>query len=128
MMYAGRGESQGNASCVIGGGLRLERETVYFALASALDFLMTWSLLGFHGSAGDVWFVESNPVAGFFLSNWGVMGLIGFKLVMVGMIAGVCQVIASRRVGTARRVLQFAAITASLVVVYSAGLMIRHSS
>jgi hypothetical protein len=107
--------------------VRLERETCLFALASALDFLMTWNLLRFQGSTDGVQFVESNPIACFFLTNWGLTGLVGFKLAMVCVIAVVCQAIGSRRIGAARGVLQFAAVAASLVVVYSAGLMIQHS-
>jgi hypothetical protein len=126
-MHPALGQQDGSASSIVRSWIRLERETCLFALASALDFLMTWSLLGFQGSTDEVQFVESNPVACFFLTNWGLIGLIGFKLAMVCAIAAVCQAIASRRIGTARRVLQFAAIAASLVVVYSAGLMIQHS-
>lgn len=107
--------------------LHLERETCLFAVASALDFLMTWNLLGYQGVAGDVRFVESNPVACFFLTHWGVGGLVGFKFTMVGLVAAACQAIALTRMTAARRVLQFAALVASLVVVYSAGLMIQHS-
>ena len=95
-----------SASSIVRSWIRLERETCLFALASALDFLMTWSLLGFQAAADDVEFVESNPVARFFLTNWGLIGLVGFKLAMVCAIA---------------------AVAASLVVVYSAGLMIQHS-
>jgi hypothetical protein len=127
MIGSALGQQEGTASFVVRRWVRLERETCLFALASALDFLMTWSLLGFQGPSDEVEFVESNPVACFFLSNWGLIGLVGFKLAMVCVIAAVCQAIASRRIGAARRVLQFAALAASLVVVYSAGLMIQHS-
>ncbi len=127
MIGSALGQQDGSASAIDRNRIRLERETCLFALASALDFLMTWSLLGFQGPTDEVEFVESNPVACFFLTNWGLIGLVGFKLAMVCAIAAVCQAIAWRRIGAARRVLQFAAVAASLVVVYSAGLMIQHS-
>jgi hypothetical protein len=128
MKSSALGQQEGSISFAVRSQIRLERETCLFALASALDFLMTWSLLRCQCPTADVEFVESNPVASFFLNNWGLIGLIVFKLVMVCVVAAVCQAIASRRIGAARRVLQFAAVAASLVVVYSAGLMIEHWS
>jgi Domain of unknown function (DUF5658) len=105
-------------------GLHLGREITSFTIASLLDFLMTWILLDHQNSERDFKFVESNPVAGYFLGSWGFLGLLGFKFGMVALIAAVCLVIAGRRFDTARRVLQFAALVCSLVVMYGASLAI----
>jgi hypothetical protein len=84
-------------------------------LASALDFCMTYILL-LHP---EIHFVESNPIALFFLNHWGLKGLLLFKLVIVGMVAAICQVIARHNLNLARRVLYLGTAVVSGVVVYS---------
>lgn len=108
-------------------GIPLELETSLFALASAMDFLMTWLLLNYQSASGHVEFVESNFVARYFLYSWGFNGLIGFKFTTVAMVAVICQIIARSRIDVARRLLQFATVAAMVVVVYSAVLLFRHT-
>lgn len=103
---------------------RLQAATASYVAASAFDFLMTWFLLS-HQTAGGAVFVESNPIACYFLVGWGVRGLLGFKVAMVGFVAAVCHLIALRREEIARRVLQAGAGIVLLVVAYSAMLLVQ---
>jgi len=105
----------------------LERESLLFVMSSAMDFLMTWLLLTNQGRPEHVLFVESNPIARFFLYSWGFDGLIGFKIATVAFVVAICQIIALQRRDVARRLLQFASLAAISVVVYSAILMARHT-
>lgn len=109
-----------------GGRMPLERETMVFVLASALDVFMTYILL----SAGTdrntrMYFVESNPIARFFLDGWGVRGLIYFKFGMVAFVSIIVQIIATKRLETARWVLRFATTVVACVVIYSLMLYLR---
>jgi hypothetical protein len=93
-----------------------------FIVSSALDVLMTWIMLSNHEG-----FVESNPIAKFFLDHWGPRGLVYFKFAMVAFVAVVCQIIALKREDIARRILYFATALVACVVIYSFMLLIRHS-
>jgi len=99
----------------------LEKETALFILVSTLDFYMTWMLLSRHNN-----FVESNPVARFFINHWGPRGLIYFKFSLVAVVCMLTQIIAMKKLETARRVLQFAIIVVGGVVIYSLTLLLRH--
>lgn len=107
--------------------VHLERESLLFVVSSAMDFLMTWLLLSYQGRPDHVLFVESNPIARYFLYSWGFDGLIGFKIATVAFVVAICQIIALQRRDVARRLLHFASLAAISVVVYSAILMARHS-
>lgn len=98
--------------------LPLEHETGLFILVSALDFWMTYQLL-MHPEA---MFVESNPIALWFLHHWGLKGMLFFKMSIVAIVAVICQVIALQNVQTARRVLWAGITIVGSVVIYSAGL------
>lgn len=124
--HDGRTTPPRNGASALTAGFPLEFETSLFVLASALDFLLTWSLLNYQGS-GHIEFVESNFVARYFLYSWGFNGLIAFKVGTVAMVAVVCQIIARHRPEVARRLLQFAFIAAMVVVVYSAHLLFHHT-
>jgi hypothetical protein len=106
----------------------LEKETSLFIIASALDFYMTFLLLDFreHPEAEPLFF-ESNPVAGYFL-DWGPQGLIFFKFGIVAFVAVIAQIIATKKLRTARWLLNFATVLVACVVIYSLTLLLRHSS
>lgn len=106
--------------------LPLEHETAMFVLVNVLDFLVTWWLLT-HGRTGDRAFVESNPVARYFLYGWGpVKGMLMFKLALVLFVCGIAQVIAIWKPPTASRLLNFGTLAVGAVVVYSVTLYVRH--
>lgn len=104
-------------------GLPLERETAFFILASALDVWMTYLLL----THTQVLFVESNPVARYFLESWGMRGMVYFKFALVAFVAVICQWIATRRPHMARGLLWGATAVVSSVVLYSLVLLLQHT-
>ena len=112
---------------IVGGELPLETETCRFVLISLLDLFMTFLLLYFsnRGMMRNV-VVESNPVAQYFISGWGTMGLVWFKIAMVTLIVLAAQAIASRRPTVAQLVLNGAALFVGSVVVYSAFLLVQN--
>ncbi len=99
--------------------LPLERETSLFIIVSALDVIMTWILLRREG------FVESNPIASYFLHGWGIKGMVYFKFALVAFITVLCQIIALKKEDVARRILQFATVLVACVVLYSFSLLLR---
>src|SRR5437879_4332840 len=107
--------------------LPLEAETALFILESTMDVLMTWYLLGYGSSDVHICFVESNPVPLYFLDSWGLDGLVYFKFGLVALVSAVCQIIARRKVEVARRVLNFATLMVTAVVIYSIVLMLQHT-
>ena len=101
-----------------------ESETSLFLLVSLLDFFCTYLLLMSNG--GGVRFVESNPVAAWFLNHYGpVRGLLGFKLAVVLVVICLSQIIGYQRPRTARAILLLAIALTGGVVVYSVLLLTR---
>lgn len=105
------------------GKLRLETETSWFVLASALDFAMTFIMLKHENP--NFRFVESNPIARFFLDHWGINGLLAFKLGIVVFVVTLCQIIARHNPKSAKFVLYVGTAVVSAVVIYS---MLLHRS
>ncbi len=112
---------------IVGGELPLETETCRFVLTSLLDLFMTFLLLYFsnRGMMRNV-VVETNPIAQYFISGWGTMGLVWFKITMVTLIVLVAQVIATRRPLVAQFTLNGATLFVGSVVAYSALLLIQN--
>ena len=112
---------------IIGGELPLETETCRFVLISLLDLFMTFLLLYFsnRGMMRNV-VVESNPVARYFISGWGTLGLVWFKIAMVTLIVLATQVIATKRQVVAKFVLNGATLFVGIVVAYSAFLLVQN--
>ena len=99
--------------------LPLETETTIFILVSAADIFMTWILLSTGG------FVESNPVARYFLETWGKKGFVGFKMLSVTVVCVIAQIVALQKLELARRILNFGSVVVLLVVLYSVSLLLR---
>ena len=112
---------------IVGGELPLETETCRFVLTSLLDLFMTFLLLYFsnRGMMRNV-VVESNPVARYFISGWGTMGLVWFKIAMVTLILLATQAIALRRPVVAQLVLNGATLFVGSVVAYSGFLLVQN--
>lgn len=102
--------------------LPLESETTLFILVNAGDIFMTWILLSQGG------FIESNPIARYFLDRWGKQGFVGFKFSIVAFVCVLTQVIALKRPDLAARVLNLGTLVVLFVVIYSATLLIRHGN
>ena len=112
---------------VVGGELPLETETCRFVLTSLLDLFMTFLLLYFsnRGMMRNV-VVESNPVAQYFISGWGTLGLVWFKIAMVTIIVLIAQIIATKRMVLAQYVLNGSTLFVGSVVAYSAFLLFQN--
>ncbi len=100
--------------------LPLEAETVRFLIVSIGDIVLTYYLLWGGG------FTEANPIAGFFINHWGDKGMVYFKFSMVSVVAVIAQIIARKRLETARRLLNFATVVVTIVLLYSLYLIINH--
>jgi hypothetical protein len=109
------------------GRLPLESETGLFIMASTLDVIMTYFLVTKSIGDNHTWFVESNPFARYFWESWGFEGLVFFKFALVALVSVICQIIARHKVEVARRVLYFATLMVTSVVVYSVVLSFRHT-
>jgi hypothetical protein len=106
----------------------LENETATYIVVSAMDVLLTYYLLNYNSANGQFRFVESNPIPQYFLGSWGdFAALVYFKFALVALVAVICQFIARTKIEVARRVLNFASIVVTGVVVYSVVLMVQHT-
>ncbi len=101
--------------------LPLEAETVRFLIVSIGDIFLTYYLLSGGG------FTEANPIARFFIESWGPKGMVYFKFSMVSVVAVIAQIIARNRLETARRLLNFATVVVTIVLLYSLYLIIKHA-
>ncbi|MBD3673726.1 MAG: hypothetical protein HUJ26_09405 [Planctomycetaceae bacterium] len=101
------------------GQLPLERETTVFILASMLDIFMTYKLL----RTGH--FLESNPIADYFIRHWGSKGMIYFKLSMTAFVCVLAQIIALKKPQSGEFVLKVGTLIVAAVVIYSFILLIR---
>jgi hypothetical protein len=103
-----------------------EHETSLYILVSVLDFYMTWWMLN-RGAEGGFQFVESNPVARFFIEHWGLRGLFGFKITAVVAVLLATVLIAERRPAAARAILWIGILVTGFVVAYSFAMYARHT-
>ena len=106
--------------------LPLEHETALFILVNVLDFATTYYML-MHRDSGNASFFESNPVARYFLHHWGLRGLLWFKMAVVAFVCVIAQIVATRKIATARLLLVAGTIVVSIVVVYSWRLFLHHA-
>ncbi|MBT4863707.1 MAG: hypothetical protein HON53_01120 [Planctomycetaceae bacterium] len=114
-----RSKSKGNVLTHSNLHTHLSGEVLLFLCFSIADVVLTFKLLH-HGGH-----VESNPVAKFFIDSWGPKGMVYFKFVMVAFVFLIVQIIAHKRVETARKLLSFAILAVGAVVAYSAVLYMR---
>lgn len=98
----------------------LRAEKTLFVLVSMLDLILTSLLL----QTGR--FLESNPLADYFYEGWGLPGMAGFKILLVGMILGVINLIGVWRLATARWLLLLGSAVTGGVVLYSTALLLAH--
>jgi|GEM_PF-2335766 hypothetical protein len=97
------------------GLIRFPQETLVLCVVSVLDVAMTYRLL----TRGDVRFVESNPLAAYFLNRWGIKGMAYFKAAMTVLVCFITQIIARKDAVIARRLLGTATLIIVGVVIYS---------
>lgn len=100
--------------------LPLETATCVFILVSAFDVFMTFILLNMDN------FRESNGIANWILTEFGFRGMVYFKFALVLVVVLIAQIIATRRIKTARRLLHAGSIITLCVVIYSTYLLVRY--
>lgn len=103
---------------VLTGKLPLQDHTTYFILINVLDIFLTYLILTRQG-------VEANPIANFFYRIGNIQGMIAFKMIIVAAVCILAQVIATRSIQTAGRLLTFGTIAVGCVVLYSVWLLAR---
>ena len=101
------------------GQLPLQTETTAFILVNCLDIFLTYILIRFGGT-------EANPIANYFILRWGFYGAIGFKLAIVTFVAVIAQIVAIKKMKTARFLLITGSLIVGCVVVYSVFLFTKH--
>lgn len=101
------------------GHLPLQNETTWFIFANCLDVFMTYILIRFGA-------IESNPVANYFLHEYGFAAMIYFKMGVVAFVCVVTQLVALKNLTKARWLMRVGILIVGVVVVYSAALFARH--
>jgi hypothetical protein len=91
-----------------------------FLVVSLADLGLTSWLLSAHPN----WVVESNPVANWWLAQFGLMGLVFIKTISVVLLMGVCYWLARLRPRLSRGVLAVGCLTVLGVVGYSVYLVV----
>ena len=98
----------------------LSFEKSMFVIANIMDIGMTSMLL----ESGQ--FIESNPIAAHILNDWGLAGMIAYKLIIVSMIMLIANTISIWKIKTSKRLLHFGTLAVSGVVSYSILLMMSY--
>jgi uncharacterized membrane protein YqhA len=98
------------------------QETLILAIVSALDVVMTYTLL----TRDDGGFIESNPFAKYFLDRWGMAGMAYFKASMTLLVCVITQIVARKNSTLSKQVLGLATLIIVAVVIYSVGLHFQH--
>ncbi len=107
--------------------LKLESEMSWFVLVSVLDIVMTFLALRFSAEGQtQLPIVESNPVAHWFLSRWGIRGMALFKLAMTALVVVIAQVVGRTRPLVASGLLIGGTMVVGSVVVYTIRLLFLH--
>lgn len=103
----------------LSGELPLQNETTWFIFANCLDVFMTYILI----RSGAI---ESNPVANYFLQNYGFAVMIYYKMGVVAFVCVVTQLVAWKNLAKARWLMRIGILIVGAVVVYSSALFVKH--
>ncbi|MCX7386646.1 MAG: hypothetical protein DWI22_05960 [Planctomycetota bacterium] len=104
-----------------------ETEVSWFVLASALDVALTFLVLHYSNSGmTQGTFVESNPLAQWFISHWGFRGMVGYKLVMTLIVVVIAEFVGRQKPVVARMLLWGGTIVVGVVVIHSVRLLLAH--
>jgi hypothetical protein len=103
----------------LSGELPLQNETTWFIFANCLDVFMTYILI----RSGAI---ESNPIANYFLQQYGFAVMIYYKMGVVAFVCVVTQLVAWKNLTKARWLMRVGILIVGVVVVYSALLFVRH--
>jgi hypothetical protein len=98
------------------------QELLLYVVVSGLDFVATMALLQHDGPLR---FNEANPIARFVLYTWGPRGMLYFKAWLTMLVCVISQIVAQRRPVWARRLLEFGTLVVTVVLLYSAWLLLH---
>ena len=104
-----------------------ETEVSWFVLASALDVALTFLVLHYsnngmtHGT-----FVESNPLARWFIRHWVFGGMAGYKLLMTLIVVVIAEFVGRQKPMVARMLLWGGTLVVASVVIHSVRLLLAH--
>lgn len=105
------------------GQLPLQNQTTIFILVNCLDIFMTHRLFSRVEGA-----VESNPIARFIIDKFEFNGAIGYKLLIVAVVCVIAQIVAIKKVKTAKFLLNTGSCIVGVVVLYSVLLYLQHTA
>lgn len=96
-------------------------------LAGTLDVVMTYLVLRLSAEGQTrLTFFESNPVAQWVLSRWGMQGLVAFKFLLTALVVVIAEVVGTVRPQLARALLWGGTLVIGAVVVYTMRLLVLH--
>lgn len=100
--------------------MRFQNAYVWFVFFSALDIMLTWAILRRSGR-------EVNPLADAVIQAWGLNGAIIFKFSLTVLVVIVCEVVARKQYGTARKLSMAAVVISAMPVTWSMFLLLIHT-
>ena len=105
--------------------LPLELETLRFSLVSLLDIIMTYLVIRYseEGRTSAV-IGEGNPLPAFFIDQFGMPGMVGFKIFLVAFVVGISQIVYRTSKMKARFMLNVGTVLVAVVVLYSLSLLL----
>lgn len=68
----------------------------WYVLFASLDIMLTWVILKIGGN-------EVNFVARYIINNWGLPGVVAFKLITVMFVVVICEIVGRARPGVGRK-------------------------
>lgn len=99
--------------------MRYPSSYVWLVFVSAMDVMLTWSILSRGGT-------EVNPIASMVIDMWGLPGAIAFKFALMIFVILVCEA-SGRKTDQVGRWLAYAAVAISAIpVAYSIPLLVYH--
>lgn len=116
--------SRGHLSAKVGQrfaqpALLFPMEYLLFVLASAMDIVLTWSILEAGGR-------ELNPIAEVVINHHGLTGMVAYKFALVVLVVILCESIGRLKVSKGRGLAWFCVLLTSTVVVWSLTLIMIH--
>ena len=104
--------------------LQFEAEASWFALASAMDVALTFLSLRYSAAGRtSINIVESNPIARWVIREWGLTGMVVFKLLLVTVVVAIAEVAGRSHPRIGRLLLIAGTMVTAAVVVYSFNLL-----
>ncbi|MCG3137680.1 MAG: hypothetical protein HJJLKODD_01529 [Phycisphaerae bacterium] len=92
---------------------------VWFVFLSALDLMLTWIIL--HRGGGEV-----NLLASSILGNWGLIGFVVYKFILVTLVLCICEYVGRKNRALGRKLATAGVVITSFPIVVAFGLLWIH--